>query len=259
MLNFKKALPIWSAFFLAYSLPIIAACPAIKQAEPVHISHIYDGDTVRLKDGRRIRIIGINTPEMGRDGAPNEAYALEAKQYLQSLLRRGQVKLVLGKEHQDRYKRWLGHLLVGETLVAESMLQQGLGFQVVVPPNNRFWRCLNQAQSRAERQGLGVWSLNPWQDVTQLQSGEGGFRLLKGRVTKVKLKNSVLWLDIDQVLKVRMDQALKPEEVDLADIDTLVGRSVRLSGWLKLKTQKSPKHFKPWFMSVKHPQHVRWE
>lgn len=260
MLNCKKALPLWSAFFLACSLPLAAAsCPDIKHTEQITVSHVYDGDTVRLSDGRRVRIIGINTPEMGRDGAPDEPNARAAKAYLQTLLTKGSVGLILGQQRQDRYKRWLGHLTVDKKLVAETMLQQGLGYQVVIPPNERFWRCLASAEKQAFSHKRGVWAIDPWRQISQLQPGEGGFRLLKGEVTAVRRKGDALLLDIDQSLRVRMGIALKPADISVADIDRLVGRKVRVSGWIKPKTAKSPKHFKPWFMVVKHQQHIDWQ
>ena len=37
------------------------------------VDYIHDGDTLRLRDGRRVRLIGINTPELTRDNKPAEA------------------------------------------------------------------------------------------------------------------------------------------------------------------------------------------
>ena len=40
---------------------------------------------MRLHDGRIVRLIGINTPELGRDGKPSDALAEAALRYLEDL------------------------------------------------------------------------------------------------------------------------------------------------------------------------------
>lgn len=32
--------------------------------ETAQLKHVYDGDTIKLKDGRHVRVLGINTPEI---------------------------------------------------------------------------------------------------------------------------------------------------------------------------------------------------
>jgi micrococcal nuclease len=51
------------------------------------LTHVIDGDTIRANvDGRdeRIRLLGIDAPELGRDGEPDEKCAQEAKRFLTS-------------------------------------------------------------------------------------------------------------------------------------------------------------------------------
>ena len=42
----------------------------------------FDGDTLALEDGRSVRLLGINTPETGRDGEPSEPFAEDARALL---------------------------------------------------------------------------------------------------------------------------------------------------------------------------------
>ena len=46
--------------------------------QSAEVEYVYDGDSLLLKDGRRIRIIGIDTPELGRNGIASEPYAEKA-------------------------------------------------------------------------------------------------------------------------------------------------------------------------------------
>src|SRR5690554_6263424 len=108
----KKAL-LWSAFFIAWLfVPSVLAdycsMPGIGQA--VKSKHVIDGDTLDLADGRRVRLIGINAPEIGRQGNVSEPYAQAARKGLQQLVSNADLRLLVGEETKDRYGRTLGHL-----------------------------------------------------------------------------------------------------------------------------------------------------
>lgn len=52
----------------------------------MQVRQVVDGDTLRLVDGRSVRLIGINTPEVGRKGRSSEPYAEAARRRLQALV-----------------------------------------------------------------------------------------------------------------------------------------------------------------------------
>src|SRR5690606_17917808 len=159
----------------------------------------------RLVDGRSIRLIGINTPELGRKGRSDEPYAVQARRRLQMLVdaSNGRVGLLYGKLRKDRYGRTLAHLYdrQGRNLEAQ-LLGEGLGFMVAVAPNTALVTCQAQAERQARRQRLGVWRTDQVKTVGQLKGG--GFALLGGRVTGVQRNRGGLWLDLDggRVLRV---------------------------------------------------------
>ena len=45
----------------------------------VSVTHVVDGDTVKLADGRTLRFIGVDTPEIGHEGRPSQPFAAEAR------------------------------------------------------------------------------------------------------------------------------------------------------------------------------------
>ena len=110
-------------------------CPAPAAVSTFEVQRVVDGDTVRLKDGRRVRMIGVNAPETGKKGRPDEPFAVAARQRLQGLVDTsgGRVGVVLGREGKDRYGRTLAHLYGanGANLEAQ-LLAEGLGFLVAV-------------------------------------------------------------------------------------------------------------------------------
>ncbi|PFA62902.1 nuclease [Bacillus sp. AFS015802] len=72
--------------------------------EKVLISRVVDGDTVELKDGRKVRLIGVNTPE---STTRTEEYGKEASNYTTKKLEGKTVWLQKDVSETDRYNRSL--------------------------------------------------------------------------------------------------------------------------------------------------------
>src|SRR5512143_1229238 len=88
-------------------------CPADRTDEEVRVAFVYDGDTVRLDDGRKIRLAGINAPEVAKQEQSAEPLANEARAYVSHLFDKDRrVRLRFEHERQDRYGRLLAHLFL---------------------------------------------------------------------------------------------------------------------------------------------------
>jgi micrococcal nuclease len=74
------------------------------QLEAVTVERVVDGDTLKLTDGRRIRLIGVNTPESTKR---TEEYGKEASQYTTSKLNGKHVWIQKDISETDRYDRLL--------------------------------------------------------------------------------------------------------------------------------------------------------
>jgi len=205
--------------------------------ERVHVVYVYDGDTVKLKDGRRVRFIGINTPELGQHGKPVQPLGQEARRALKNLLDTHDRTLLLqyGEQQQDHYGRTLAHaFLENGDNIAVHLLRQGLATTLVVPPNTWGQPCYQGLENTARAARLGLWALADYQphDARSLPLDTRGFRIINGRVTAVRRSRHTLWLDLDGPLAVQISVK------DLAnfstfDIDTLTGQSVAVRGWIK--------------------------
>ncbi len=143
-------------------LPLLAQavpCP-LPQERSAKVSAIIDGDTLVVDGGERIRIIGIDTPERGRDGKPGEPYAKVASDYLARLIPPGTtIGLAFDNERQDKYGRTLAHVLRanGEP-VAVALLENGYARTLVIAPNTRQASCYAAIEERARQQRRGIWS-----------------------------------------------------------------------------------------------------
>ena len=83
-----------------------ALCPAPQPLSYTQVERVVDGDTLRLKDGRSVRMIGLNAPETGKTGQSAEPFADAARKRLQSLvaLSVGRVGLLPGKQTKQPSK-----------------------------------------------------------------------------------------------------------------------------------------------------------
>ena len=90
LLSLLKKAPRVGAFFVGvFWLGAAQAevyCPALGGLSTVQVRQVIDGDTLRLQDGRSVRLIGINAPEIGRKGQSDEPYAVAARRRLQALV-----------------------------------------------------------------------------------------------------------------------------------------------------------------------------
>lgn len=67
----KKA-SLAGAFFMSaiWLSSAQAFCPAPVGLASVQVQRVVDGDTLRLTDGRSVRMIGLNAPELGKKAVP---------------------------------------------------------------------------------------------------------------------------------------------------------------------------------------------
>ena len=252
----KKALTL-SAFFLSAICHLAVAdvdCRAAATTELVQLARVIDGDTVELADGRRVRLIGIDTPEIGYRGAPSEPFAELARDRLRELLAPGGVRLQAGVEAEDRYGRALAHLFaVDGSNVEARLLADGLGMALVMPPNLALWRCQQAAEESARRLGLGLWSTDPVVPVQQLDSG--GFALVRGRLNRIERAGEQLWLELDGPLVLRLRDTDRGYFTGQQP-EAWRGREIEVRGWVIERAVRRSGH-KPLMLPLRHPGMLR--
>ncbi len=123
------------------------------------VRFVYDGDTVVLEDGRRVRYLGIDAPEMGFEGEQPEFLAESARSFNENAVLGVPVRLEFDRERKDHHGRWLAyvHLPDGRMLNAE-LLRRGLARVLAVRPNLEHFDRLVEVQREAMRNRAGVWS-----------------------------------------------------------------------------------------------------
>ncbi|SNS19608.1 nuclease homologue [Pseudomonas japonica] len=229
----KKALLV-SAFFVGaiWQATALAFCPAPVGGQMVSVRHVIDGDTLRLKDGRSVRLIGINAAEIGRNGRRSEPLADTARRRLAALVREsgGRVRLIRGVESRDKYGRTLAHLYnrSGDNLAAR-LLGEGLGYRVAVAPNVRLVACQRQAEQAARRAGRGLWRKPAVLATSDLR--RSGFAVVRGQVRAIHRNRAGIRIEIDDALVLQVPAKLQGDW-SASSISALKGRRVEVRGWV---------------------------
>ena len=209
-----------------------AFCPAPSGLTPVAVQRVVDGDTLRLSDGRNVRMIGLNTPELGKQGRSDEPFAVAARKRLEALVAAsdGRVGLVPGKESKDHYGRTLAHVYGADGANLEAqMLAEGLGFQVAVAPNVDLVACQQAAERNARQAGLGVWRQSPVLKAEQIVTS--GFAVLSGRVSKVQRNRGGVWIELQDSVVLRVAPNLLAR-FDVNSLESLKGKQIEARGWV---------------------------
>ncbi len=251
----KKA-SLVGAFFVSvfWTLQALAFCPAAERLPLVEVARVVDGDTLRLVDGRSVRLIGINTPERSRHGRKAEAFAEAAWRHLDTLVKGNgeRVGLSVGREPQDRHGRVLAHVYdaQGRNLEA-ALLAEGLGYAVAVAPNTELAGCHWAAEEHARRAGKGVWRKPALQTAHSLR--QAGFALVGGKVERVERNRAGFWLELDGPLVVHVPlQAV--EAFDAQRLSVLAGKTIEVRGWVvDRRGRAGRKEQARWMLRLTHP------
>jgi len=240
----KKVLAASALLFALVSGTATAtqSCAPIRIDQQAIVASVVDGDTVRLDNGDAVRLIGINAPEIGRDGKPSEPFSRKSQRRLRALLRAHDfiVNLDHGVESRDRYGRRLAHVyLPDKRNIGEILLSEGLAVRIAVPPNLTHQGCYRQSETAARDRRIGLWSRAVFWDLDTrpLSPGVRGFRLLEGTVARLRRSSKGISFSLSNSLNVLIASA----DIDYfpaALLGALEHRRVRVRGWISHRQQR---------------------
>ena len=153
---------ILSLFSIFFFLPVPAW--AESPAEWWKVASVEDGDSITLENGRRVRYLGIDSPERGGPGK-GEYLAEEAHRFNRQLVRGQEVRLEYEAERLDRYQRLLARVYLKNGLwVNGEMVKKGLAHVRYQAPNTEKFEELLKWQREAMDDRRGYLEQGPGGD-----------------------------------------------------------------------------------------------
>ncbi len=151
----RGALLLFLCFILALS-----ACSS-SLAGSARVRYVIDGDTIVLSNGKKVRYLGINAPEIPHKDSPRgEPLGMAAKEFNKDLVEGKVVHLEYGRVKRDRFGRLLAFVFLRDgRMVNELLVRKGLAFVCLFDKHLKYRQRLLSAQREAITRGVGIWGL----------------------------------------------------------------------------------------------------
>lgn len=234
------------------SFPDAAEIVAIKPGYSFYrVKKVFDGDTVVLEDGRKVRLLGINTPEVRHRNEEAQAGGDEAKRWLVDRLQNSKVRLETDTEKTDKYARTLAHLFTEDNAhINLQLVAAGLATVSIYPPNLLYVKDLIEAQDQVEQARLGIWQRAEYAVVpvsSLADQRHAGWMRLVGKIINIRSSRKYSYLAFSDQFEARIERkwlSLFP------DMNSYLGQTVEIRGWLN-------KNRNGFSMLIRHPSAIK--
>lgn len=133
-----------------------------RRSEAAVVASVYDGDTLSLRDGRKVRLLQIDTPELGS----GDCYSRAARTALLSLAPIGKpvvLEIDPTLDRTDRYGRILRYVKRNGVNVNVELVRRGAAAPYFYRGDRgRYATTLLRAARRAKASKLGLWKACPF-------------------------------------------------------------------------------------------------
>ncbi len=203
------------------------------------VKKIYDGDTILLKNGKKIRFLGVNTPEVEGRNKSAQAGGEEAKQWLVAKLKNKKVRLEMDVEKKDKYGRVLAHVFTEDKQHLNlELIKLGLGNLNIYPPSLKYLDAMLNAAKKAESSQLGIWArkeykLKKIRDITK--ANYKGWQRVVGIIKNIRHTRKNSYLNFSDGFSVRI---AKNSFKYFPALEKYVGQRVEVNGWINKRKDK---------------------
>lgn len=209
-------------------------------ADSFEIATVIDGDTLHLRDGRKVRILAIDAPELNPDNPlPAEPFALEAKNHLEKLTQNKKCHLTYGGRRSDRHGRILAHLWCDDQLISRLMVKEGLARVYSFADNTNHVKELLILENQARTHNKALWQhpANHIRTPEQTHHHIGSFQTVEGCIHQAAFVRKIIYLNFDEdwrydfTIKILPAAAKKLKKQGIT-ADNLTGTCIRVRGWI---------------------------
>lgn len=251
LLFIAQLLPLANTTAMAADAQIVKAdMTGLRHAFTGRADKIIDGRTVLLKDGKIIRLLGLEFP---LDTALEESEEpFMAKQRLENLLPDGTEVMVYQRRAQSndtkrgRVNR-MGHLLAhvvrkdNEQWINGALVADGLAWVMTDAANPELTDQLYTLENKARKSGKNIWSkesVNGLLNADTAIKGDGQYRVVEAKVLRSATAKNNLYLNFGKDWRDDFTVMLSPSlRKTLArrgtDPMSLSGKTIRVRGWIR--------------------------
>ncbi|MFH1799417.1 MAG: thermonuclease family protein [Candidatus Omnitrophota bacterium] len=161
-----KIIALVSLFFLA------APSVVFPKSDTLTVIRASDGDTLKLSNGEKVRLIGIDTPESsnnaklrrdakrtGQDSKEIIRMGKEAAAFTRKLVQGKNVTLEFDVRKRDKYGRLLAYVyLEDKTFVNAEIMKAGYAQVMTIPPNVKYQEMFLTMEREAREGKRGLWA-----------------------------------------------------------------------------------------------------
>ncbi|MDX2156786.1 MAG: thermonuclease family protein [Hyphomicrobiaceae bacterium] len=230
------------------------------------VASVIDGETVRLDDGKEVRLLGVLTPRAedargaidGGNGAADWPPERDARLALINLVGGRSVALAFAGVRADRHERVLAHLFLNDEAgrdiwVQGKLVADGHARAHAHPAADACMAELVSREQEARSAGAGLWShaayqVRPGDRPRELALYENTFQLVRGRVERTGGGRSVGILEMTSVESKAHPETGRQRGVfriiikrgierqgKLGRVDRLLGANILVRGWIETR------------------------
>jgi micrococcal nuclease len=238
------------AFSAHAETPDALPCP-VERGETRAVAQVRDGETLRLDDGRTLRLIGALAPRAGDVGATpgNWPPENESRDALAKLVEGRTITLWHDATRLDRYGLMLAQATIGTgsdaVWLQGALVSRGLARAYSRPGMDACTEALVRLEQPARDSGLGLWSnaayrVRDAEDGDELARATGAFHVVSGAVNRVSRGQGAMYVSLAP--RGRRDgsysfAAVVPARgaalIGAAEPRALQGRRVIVRGWIE--------------------------
>jgi micrococcal nuclease len=167
----------------------------LTRSDPVVVTAVFDGDTIAVAKLGRVRLLGIDAPEIGRGFDTAAPFAVAARDRLTSMILHRWVRLEQDGAASDSYNRRLAYVVRDDgVFVNATLVQEGLARVIARVPLVRLDE-LKRAETDAQRARRGMWGSTPSPAAAGYTPTVGGRRAsapyAKPKATRTRTRTSI--------------------------------------------------------------------
>ena len=169
------------------------------------VKYVYDGDTILIDNGEKVRYLGIDAPEFVDNSKNNNVLAEKSKILNIQMVKGQKVRLEFDQDKRDQYGRLLAYVFYnGTEMINGVLIKQGLAHVMVKNNDLIYFQLLLKYQRQAMVKRIGIWQYDsPYLENFYLGSKKSfrfhrpscpfGKKISKHNIVRFKNRTSAFW------------------------------------------------------------------